>query len=86
MVVSHLECLNLLLYLVENVVPEELEHVAVTVLGPAKVAVELRAVDHRAELREEPEKPRGLDLLGQLVLDGVASSVRCVQVRVESSA
>lgn len=77
---------EVLTHLVEHVVPEELEHVAVAVLGPAKVAVELGAVDHGAELGQEPEEPRGLDLLGELVLDGVASGVGSVQMSVEPSA
>ena len=40
----NIHCIKCTCHLVENVIPEELEHVPVPVLGPPKVAVQLRPV------------------------------------------
>ena len=42
--------------LVKDVVSEELEHVAVAILGPAEVAVQLGPIDDRAQLCQDPEQ------------------------------
>ena len=39
----------------KDVVPEQLQHVAVAVLGPAEVPVQLSPVDHRGQLRQNAE-------------------------------
>ncbi len=70
-------------HLVEHVVPEQLEHVSVAVLGPAKVPVQLGAVHHRAQLGQEAEETRGLHLLGQLALYHVVAHVGCVELGVK---
>ena len=67
--------------LVKDIVPEELEHVAVAVLGPAEVAVQLGPVHHRAQLGQQPEQPGRLHLLGQLALESVAAAVGSVELQ-----
>ena len=42
--------------LVKDVVSEQLEHVAVAVLWPAEVAVQLGAIDDRAQLCQDAEQ------------------------------
>ena len=65
----------------KDIVPEELEHVAVPVFRPAEVAVQLSPVHHRAQLGQQPEQPGRLDLLGELALERVAAAVRRVELQ-----
>ena len=64
----------------KDVVPEELEHVPVPVLRPAKVTVQLRPVHHRRQLRQAAEQPRRFYLLRQLALQRVVAPVRRVEL------
>ena len=70
--------------LVERVISEEFQHVSVPVLRPRCISVEFRAVHDGVQLCQEPEEPRGLDVLGQLVLEGVGPVVGLVQRHVEA--
>lgn len=71
--------------LMEDVIPEELEHISVPELCPSKVLIEFCSVNDGAQLCHETEQPSRLHVFWELRLQKVRSSVHVIQLGVEAS-
>lgn len=67
--------------LVEHKVAEQLDHVAVPVLGPPRVSLKLEALVNDPELHHQPRRPPVLDLAVELRVQGVRLTLLLIKGR-----